>query len=282
MNKNFYLVIATIFVFSFFVSNSAYAVSSTNDFAVLANQAVTVTDGTVNGDIGTFQNPSTGSVTLTDSIVNGTVHIGDGAAKSAYNAFVAEYEALAVQAGECTAENTLTGTLANVSLPPGTYCFDAAATLTGTLTLTGNGEWTFLVLGALTGTNFTVVMAEGGDPCNVTWWVEAGATMTDSNFIGTILAGAGITLTRGTFEGNAYAGASGVGDVTITVTEVTGCEGSSKGNQGVGSKCNQGVGNGPEITCDPGNSNQGDETRSNDELAGSIPSNPGRKGGNGK
>jgi hypothetical protein len=44
--------------------------------------------------------------------------------------------------------------------------------------------------------------------------------------------------------------------------------------------CNQGVGNGPE-GCDPGNSNQGDPNRSNDERGG-TPGNPGRKGGNGK
>jgi hypothetical protein len=45
-------------------------------------------------------------------------------------------------------------------------------------------------------------------------------------------------------------------------------------------KCNQGVGNGPE-GCDPGNSNQGNPSRSNDELGG-TPGNPGRKGGNKK
>jgi hypothetical protein len=46
------------------------------------------------------------------------------------------------------------------------------------------------------------------------------------------------------------------------------------------SACNQGVGNGPE-GCDPGNSNQGDDSRSNDERGG-TPGDPGRKGGNGK
>jgi hypothetical protein len=40
------------------------------------------------------------------------------------------------------------------------------------------------------------------------------------------------------------------------------------------------VGNGPE-GCDPGNSNQGDPLRSNDELGG-TPGDPGRKGGNNK
>jgi hypothetical protein len=43
------------------------------------------------------------------------------------------------------------------------------------------------------------------------------------------------------------------------------------------SGCNQGVGNGAE-GCDPGNSNQGDPGKSNDEN-GSGPGNPGKKGG---
>jgi hypothetical protein len=46
------------------------------------------------------------------------------------------------------------------------------------------------------------------------------------------------------------------------------------------SLCNQGVGNGAEM-CDPGRSDQGDPSRSNDFPDG-VPGNPGRKGGNGK
>ena len=247
------------------------------DFVVLANAEVTCTHGKITGDVGTFQPPPTGSVTRTGCPIMGTVHVGDAAAISAYNAFLAEYAALAPKPTDVCP--IITGTLAGATFAPGVYCISAEAK-TGVLTLTGNGEWTFLVAdGALTGTNFSVVMADGGDPCNVTWWVDEAATMTDSHFIGTILAGAGITLTRGTFDGNAWAGASDVGDVTITGTEVTGCEG-RKGNRNAGERCNQGVGNGPEI-CDPGNSNQGDPTRSNDERGGE-PGNPGRKGGNGK
>jgi hypothetical protein len=194
----------------------------------------------------------------------------------AYNAFLAEYEALA----DVPCDEFLTGTLAGVTLAPGVYCFDAAATLTGTLTLSGpaNGTWLFKIgtggTGALTGTNFSVVMAGGADPCNVTWWVAEAATMTDSHFMGSILAGAAITLTGGTFAGNTWAGASGVGDVTITGTAVAGCEG-GQGNGQPKEKCNQGVGNGPEA-CDPGNSNH--RHSSNDENGG-TPGNPGRKGG---
>ena len=96
--------------------------------------------------------------------------------------------------------------------------------------------------------------------------------MTDSAFQGTILAGAAITITGGTFNGDALAQAA----VTMTDTTATGCEQSS---HPVRNRCNQGVGNGPE-NCDPGNSNQGDPSRSNDELGG-TPGDPGRMGGNG-
>ena len=245
-------------------SNSLSEASS--NFAVLANQAVTCTDGSIIGDVGTFQAKPTGAVTLSSCPVTGSVHVGDGVAKQAYNAFVARYNALAPQVGQCDPAHTLTGTLAGITLTPGTYCISSEAK-TGTLTLNGGGSYLFLVSGALTGTNFNVVPTNGAQACDVTWLSTAAATLTDSHFVGTILSGVGITLTRGTFNGNAYAKA----DVTITGTAVTGCAGSGKGKN----KCNQGVGNGPE-GCDPGNSNH--RHGSNDENGG-TPGNPGRKGG---
>jgi len=253
------------------LSNSSNSQSAASNFAVLANQAVTCTDGSVIGDVGTFQAKPTGSVTLTSCPVTGTIHVGDGAAKQAYKAFLTEYAALAPKVGQCDATHTLTGTLAAQTLTPGTYCVSSVAK-TGTLTLNGGGTYLFLVTGALTGTNFNVVLANGAQACDVTWLTAAGATLTTSNFAGTILSGAAITLKGGTFNGNAYAKA----DVTITGTAVTGCPGSrGKGNDKDKEKCNQGVGNGPE-GCDPGNSNH--RHGSNDENGG-TPGNPGRKGG---
>ncbi len=251
--------------------------ASTSTFTLLGNAAVTCTDGTVIGSVGTFLAAPTGAITLTSCPVSGTVDIGDGSAIQAYNAFLATYASLAPQPSDvCT---TLTGTLAGVTLAPGAYCFDAAATLTGVLTLDGpsNGTWLFKIgtsgTGALTGTNFSVVMASGGQGCNVTWWVAQAATMTTSAVQGNILAGAAITLTGGSFGGNAWSQAG----VTVTGTAVAGCAGSNggngNGNGGNGSKCNQGVGNGPEL-CDPGNSNN--HNGSNDENGG-TPGNPGRK-----
>jgi hypothetical protein len=258
-------------------ASTGASAGATSTFAVLANAAVTCTDGTISGDVGTLQAAPTGSVTLTTCPITGTVHVGDGAATQAYGRFLVDYAALAPKPGDvCT---SLTGTLAGVTLPPGVYCFDAAATLTGVLTLDGpaNGTWIFKIgtsgTGALTGTNFSVVMAGGGQACNVTWWVAEATTMTTSAFQGNILGGAAITMTGGTFNGNAWSRA----DVTIKSTAVVGCAGS--GGQGSGNgkdkeKCNQGVGNGPE-GCDPGNSNH--RHGSNDEDGG-TPGGPGRKG----
>jgi hypothetical protein len=231
---------------------------------------VTCTDSSITGDVGS-SGPSA-SIVQTNCTI-------DGAVKAPVSAnvlmdFNGAYDALAGR----SCDSVLTGTLAGITLAPGVYCFDAAATLTGTLTLDGgsNDTWLFKVgtsgTGALTGTNFSVVMANDAPACNVTWWVAEAATMTDSDFKGTILAGAAITDTRGTFEGSALAKAG----VTLTGAALVGCEGGRQGGR-TKAKCNQGVGNGPEA-CDPGNSNQGNPFRSNDELGG-TPGNPGRMGG---
>ena len=261
---------------------SAPSLGAVANFAVLSaapggGGAVTCTNTpsptTITGDVGSSGGPAS-VVNTTGCTINGAI-IAPVSAQVLAD-FNAAYDALAGQ----SCDRFLTGTLAGVTLSPGVYCFAAAATLTGTLTLSGpsDGTWLFKIgttgTGALTGTDFKVVMS-GGDPCNVTWWVAQAATMTTSNFIGTILAGAGITVTSGgvgTFNGRALAKAA----VTITGGTLIGCTGGSLGGTAK-PKCNQGVGNGPE-GCDPGNSNQGDPSRSNDERGG-TPGNPGRKGG---
>ncbi len=263
-------------------------------FTLLGNAAVTCTDGTVTGNVGTFLATPTGAITQTTCPITGSINVGTAASIQAYNSFLAAYTALAPKPGDvCTTE---TGTLAGVILAPGNYCFDAAATLTGVLTLNGppNGVWTFKIgtlgTGALTSTSFSVVMAGGGNACNVTWWVSQAATVTTSAFQGNVLAGAAITMTGGTFNGNAWSQAG----VTVTGTAVTGCASSvasGKGHDKDGDndgdkdgdkhhdkdhhkgKCNQGVGNGPE-GCDPGHSDH--HNGSNDEDGG-RPGDPGRK-----
>jgi hypothetical protein len=284
-------------------SNGGGSSGAASNFAVLANAEVTCTRGTITGDVGTFLAPSAGKVTLNDGcLINGTVHNGDAAAISAYNAFLGEYDDVANTG--CTGSLNTVYTDVALTLRPGVYCNAADVTFTRvTLTLDGRGNpnavWIFKIgtggTGALTGTNLSVVWT-GENPCNVTWWTAQGATITDSQkgvprpFVGTILAGAAITTTGDntagvpadhlSFAGNAWAGASGVGDVTMTDTDLVGCQGGKRNGNGKDhdkdhEKCNQGVGNGRE-GCDPGNSNH--RHGSNDEDGGSR-GDPGRKGG---
>jgi len=193
------------------------SLGAASSFAVLGGSAVTCTDSTVTGEVGV--SPGTALTLTSCTIAGGTVHANDAAAKDAARDFLAAYAALALE----PCDRTLTGTLDGVTLAPGVYCFDAAATLAGVLTLDGpsGGRWVFRVgtsgTGALTGTGFSVVMRGGGQPCNVFWRVAEAATATDSNFQGSILAGAAITLTRGTLVGRALAQAA----VTMTGTKVS-------------------------------------------------------------
>jgi hypothetical protein len=230
-------------------------------YAVLADgTGLTCTRSTVVGPVGVSS--STTPITLTAPDCAFPVTVAPGA----YNAFRTDYAWIA---GHLTPCHVLTGTLAGVSLAPGTYCFDAAAVLTGTLTLTGSGPWTFEIGagatgGALTANSFTVLSS---NPCNAIWWVQADVTMTTSNFVGTILGGGDITLTSTSLFGRVWA----TGAITMTDSSISGCIGSGTP---VRAHCNQGVGNGPE-GCDPGNSDN--KNTSNDELGG-TPGHPGRQG----
>lgn len=259
----------------------ALSAGTASNFAVLSAApggagVVTCTNSTIIGDVGSSGLPA--SVVQTACPITGAIIAP--VSTQVLTDFNTAYNALADQ----PCDTFLTGTLANVTLTPGVYCFAAAATQTGTLTLNGgsNDTWLFKVgtsgTGALTGTDFSVVMAGGGQACNVTWWVAQAATLTTSDFKGTILAGAAITGTgvapTSPFEGRALAKAA----VTLTNVAFAGCTGGSIGGTAK-PKCNQGVGNGPE-GCDPGNSTQNPFRRSNDELPGAVPGSPGRKGGN--
>jgi hypothetical protein len=191
-----------------------------SSFSVLGGPGVTCTTSATTGDLGVA---TTTAFTNTGCAISGTIHAGDAVAAQAYSDFGTAYNEIA--ALTCTG-GSLTGTLAGQTLAPGVYCVSAVAK-TGVLTLNGpaDASWTFKVMdgattGALTGTNFSVVMAGGGVACNVIWWTEAAATLTDSDFSGRILSGAGLTITRGRLVGQVFAKAA----VTLTnVASLSGC-----------------------------------------------------------
>jgi hypothetical protein len=142
---------------------------------------------------------------------------------------------LAVQARPCNplpypAGNNLSGidlgffNAAN-PLPPGTYCFNTTAGVTGTLQLTGAAaaEWYFQIGSALTtAVASQVLMGGGAIPDNVYWAVGSSATLgTNSVFRGNIMAQSSITLNGGaTLLGRALAQTGAVdmivGGATIT------------------------------------------------------------------
>jgi hypothetical protein len=210
-------------LFTASTANAQPALGWADTFAVLGGSAVTLTNAIVTGDVG-----SPVAVTNTTSTVIGTVFpAGDPVAVAAYGDFLSAYTAL----GNAPCGTLLTGDLTGLFLTPGVYCVTAASTTTGgTLTLVGNptDTWIFKIgiggTGALTGTNFTVVgQTSNGDTwtCdnNVFWWTAEAATLTDSTVIGSILAGTSITLTRGSFHGQALATFA----VTVTGTDVSIC-----------------------------------------------------------
>jgi hypothetical protein len=186
--------------------------------------AVACTDGSISGDVGSSGGMAA-VVPIRCPIAGAIVAPVSTQVVNDFNTAYAGYASIAC--GE-----TLTGTLDGIHRGPGVYCVDAVAK-TGTLTLTGSGPWIFKVAaipatipatGALTGTGFSVVTT---NPCNVNWWVAQAVGMTDSNLVGTVLAGAAITMTRGTFHGAALAKAG----VTTTGTVVTGCVAGTPGEQ---------------------------------------------------
>src|SRR3954470_5251854 len=258
----FLLSFAALLYMPFHVSaaGAGPSLGAASGFAALAGGpaagAVTCTSSTVAGSVGVVRPGTFVSTNCTVAAVNTN-------ATAAYADFLTAYDTLHFNT---PCDQTLTGTLAGVTLSPGVYCFTAAATLTGTLTLDGpaDGVWIFKIgtggTGDLTGTSFSVVMAgAAAETCpNVYWWVSQGATLTASNFQGTILAGADITVTGGTFRGEALAGGTATsvpaGAVTFTNSTIRACAPAGGSVVHVRNKCNQGVGNGPE-GCDPGNSN---------------------------
>jgi hypothetical protein len=201
-------------------ASAQVALGAASGFAVLGSTNVTCTAGSVVGDVGV----TPGTFTNTGCIVAGaTPPATNAAAVRAQAALAAAYAAAKLQ--PCT--GTLLSTIpTSVTLAPGVYCTDAALTATDvTVTLDAIGDanavWIFKTGAALTGTNFKVVMANGGQACNVFWAPSADVTMTTSALKGNILAGAGsITLTGGTLGGRALAKTA----VTMTGTgAVIGC-----------------------------------------------------------
>jgi hypothetical protein len=205
-------------------SAQAPALGAAAAFTVLGGKAVTCTGGAVVGEVG-ISPGITAAYTNTGCAVKGSAPPASNvAAVEAREDFLSAYAALELKAASwaCT---QVSGNLAGEILAPGEYCLNGVAK-TGLLTLKGpaGGVWIFLVNGALTGTNFHVVMVGGGHPCNVFWAPSRAASLTTSTLKGNILAGnavgGSVTLTGGALTGRVLANVA----VTTTGTSIVGCQ----------------------------------------------------------
>jgi hypothetical protein len=195
-------------------------------FAVLGRNAIptigTVTctgAGTVTAQVGTTFNG--GITNAPPCTISGPIVSPVSAAVT--GAFDAAFTNIDLQNPVCTGVIPIVTTI----LPPGVYCSAAGTTIGAGVILTLNGSasdvWIFRVgtggPGALTLTNAAVVMGGTANPCNVYWKTSAGATTTDSVFVGNVLAGAAATMTRGSWIGRMMA----TTDATLTNPVFTGC-----------------------------------------------------------
>jgi hypothetical protein len=236
--KRLLLVVCMLSTGSLCWAQSAPPLGSAQNFAVLGGTNVTCTAspvGSITGDVGVSPGVPP-PFTNTGCAIAGTVHVGDLAAQNARTDFLAAYALLEDDVRTPCTQNILTAAFTNNSpvlgpLPPGVYCFAAAVAFTDTtLTLDGstnpNGIWIFKVEGALAGSGFQVVLANGAQACNVFWVTDAAVALTTSTlpplFQGNILAGdsigGSITITGGALVGRIFANVA----VTMTNTNING------------------------------------------------------------
>ena len=218
-------------VFLPFCALSAYAdaitLGTAGSFGVLAGSTVTNTGPSdVIGDIGVSPGsaitgfPSPGTLT-------GTEYAADpgGVAAQAESDLTTAYNTAKGEA--CPGGNNLTGqdlgTL-GAALTPGVYCFNSSAQLTGTLTLSGTGDYIFQIGSTLTtASGSNVLLENGAQGQNVFWQVGSSATLnTTTSFEGNILALDSITLDTGTNIGCGSALAR-TAAVTMDTNDVTVC-----------------------------------------------------------
>ena len=168
-------------------------------FAVLAGTTVTNTgSSTISGSVGV--SPGSAITGFPPGLItNGTTHGGDATALAAQTDATAAY----LDAAGRTPFTVDSSDLGGQSLSPGVYQNAAATSLTGTVTLNGQGDPNAVFIfqtgsTLITAPSSTVSLINGAQACNVFWQVGSSATLgTGTSFAGTILALTSISAQTG-------------------------------------------------------------------------------------
>jgi hypothetical protein len=210
---------------------SSVFLGSATTFAVFGASGVSSTGKTViNGDLGVYPVAGTAVTGFSGEnaggpgVVNGTIQDTDTALETTAGLNAAASLGIAIidAAGRtgpcpCSAANT---NLAGLTLTPGLYKADTTLKISGgTLYLSGKGVYIFQIGTQLLVTNATVVLENGAVAADIFWQVGTSAILTTvPAFEGTILAGAQITMTKGTTLVGRALSQKAVTFITDTVT----------------------------------------------------------------
>jgi hypothetical protein len=200
-------------------SKASLSLGSAGSFAVLGGSGgVANTGNTVlNGNLGVY--PGAAITGFSPGIVNGMTYAGGSVADQAHADASTAYTTLKGETGGSVLSGKDLGTLG--TLTSGVYSFSSSAELTGTLTLSGTGDYVFQIGTTLgTASSSSIVLINGAQAGNVFWQVGTSATLgTGTSFQGNILADTSITFDTGaSMSGSALAltGAVTLDDNTIT------------------------------------------------------------------
>jgi len=193
------LAILAVFALPTAAQAAPVGLGTAGPFVVLGGTTVTnVGPSVLNGDLGVSPGTELEGFGL-PAVINGSTHATDEVAAQAQLDLTTAYDAAAGQ--PVLPANDLSGTdLGGLKLAPGTYRYNAAALMTGALTLDAEGdpnaEFVFQIGSQLTTESASsVVLVNGASPCNVYWQVGSSAVLgTTTSFQGTLMALTSISL----------------------------------------------------------------------------------------
>jgi hypothetical protein len=189
-------------------------------FGALGNSGVTGAAGlgvVVNGEVGSYPTPTIINFPPSSTTPPFTVRrTADFVVAQARLDAIASYNALLIQGPGATIADNMTGDV----LGPGVYSFTTGAPnlpVGTTLTLNGLPGQIFIFEVASTVTANTGSTVVGtASPCDIFWRVGTSATLNGTQFRGTVIADASITVGDGAnLQGRALAGTGATGAVTM-------------------------------------------------------------------